>query len=568
MKKTTSLYILLAGCMVISSCRKNFGEINTDPGVVTTPDLKFLLSYSEEKLVTYQGTEWVWENMEQLMRYTQHATASPYEVTSNVNTRYRSYYLQILPNLFEIRRQIDQKADKDKYQRMAAVTYILQVLHGIKVTDMNGSVPYTEAVQGRYESQFNPVYDSQQTLFARWLDELNNAIGVLANASLPAQESYFNGDILYKSDWTKWIKLANTLKLRIAARLERQDQAKAIAIFKEVMQNTTGAIASDDAQLSYQSIDYLPFGTSGDINYRSTRYASTSIIQFMKTAADPRLAIYFEKNGLTGSYADTLTKYATALPAFINPADPLIAYQGGPADWSTNPAVAAYISNPFSVGNTNAGNTITRYTLISPLNRKFFSPKYNDPSASGQFRDVMVTAAETCLLIAEFIQKGYGAGVNTNGSAEDWYKKGVSFSIKTMNEIAKAAGSSTAFTGDGTAETNAYLNGAAVKFNGSNNLERIYIQQYLNLFRNPNEAFVFCRRTGYPRKASAYYAREVFNEAIPRRWWTTDPGEVNRQNWNAAMTEQGFTPNAQDIPTLSSQRVWYDKNAPVFGEGN
>jgi hypothetical protein len=34
------------------------------------------------------------------------------------------------------------------------------------------------------------------------------------------------------------------------------------------------------------------------------------------------------------------------------------------------------------------------------------------------------------------------------------------------------------------------------------------------------------------------------------------------------MQEQGFTPNAQDLPTLSTQRVWYDKPAPEFGEGN
>ena len=41
-----------------------------------------------------------------------------------------------------------------------------------------------------------------------------------------------------------------------------------------------------------------------------------------------------------------------------------------------------------------------------------------------------------------------------------------------------------------------------------------------------------------------------------------------KSNWNAAMQEQGFTPNAQDLPTLSTQRIWYDKASPAFGEGN
>jgi len=100
-----------------------------------------------------------------------------------------------------------------------------------------------------------------------------------------------------------------------------------------------------------------------------------------------------------------------------------------------------------------------------------------------------------------------------------------------------------------------------------NNLERIYIQAYLSMYRQANEAYVFCRRTGYPKTGSAYYGRETFNELIPRRFWLTDPGEVNRANWNTAMQQQGFTPNAQDLPTLSSQRIWYDKQAPEFGKG-
>lgn len=137
-----------------------------------------------------------------------------------------------------------------------------------------------------------------------------------------------------------------------------------------------------------------------------------------------------------------------------------------------------------------------------------------------------------------------------------------------MNNIAIAAESTTGFSGDGTTAINNYLNNPEVKFNGTNDLERIYIQEYLNLYRNPPEAFVFCRRTGYPKYSSTYYARETFNETVPRRWWTTDPGEVNRANWSSALQEEGFTPLAQDAPTLNKERVWYDKNAPVFGEGN
>ncbi|HRO45391.1 SusD/RagB family nutrient-binding outer membrane lipoprotein [Agriterribacter sp.] len=563
--KSVSKYIAVIGFAAIAgtSCEKQFGNINTDPTIVTTPDIKYLLSYSQERLMTYNGGEWIWEGMEQLFRFTQHVTASPYEVTGNVNGRYGVYYSQILPNLFEIRRQISTLPDKDQYQKMQEVTYIIQALHGIKVTDMNGSIPYTGAIKGRYEADYSPAYDTQESLFTTWLGELDNAISILSNSSLSNQLAYGNSDIFYQGDWTKWVKLANTLKLRIAARLDNQNAAKAQEIFKQVMQNAIGPIDNDDAQLKYTNPNFSPFGN--DINYRSARYGSTSIVNFLKAADDPRLPIYFESNDLTGSYEDTLAKYSTSLPAFIDPNDPHISFQGAPADWTTNPTVAGYISNAFAVGNTDPGNVVSRYFLISPINRKFFSPRLN--GATGDYTDVLVSNAESCLLVAEFIEKGYGNGIDTKGTAEDWYKKGVTSSIKTMNAIAVTAQSATGFSGNGDAEIAAYLNGPEVAFNGTNDLERIYIQQYLNFYRNASEAFVLVRRTGYPRNGSAYYAREPFNEQIPRRWWLTDPGEVNRNNWNAAMSEQGFTPNAQDVPTLSSQRIWYDKNAPDFGEG-
>jgi hypothetical protein len=557
--KKLSIYIATIALLIATglSCKKDFGEINTDPSIVTTPDVKFLLTYAEERMVTYQGTEWVWESMEQLLRYTQHITSDPYEVTTNVNSRYGVYYQSILPNLFEIRRQIGLKEDKEAYQKMAMITYILQVCHGIKVTDMNGSIPYSEAIMGRYESKYNPVYDTQETLFNTWLGQLDNAIDTLSDNSLPEQQTYSTSDIFYKSDWTKWIKLANTLKLRIAARLENQDAAKAKTIFQQVMTDPTGPIDNDASQLSYVSIDYTPQGDA--VNYRSIRYATTSIMKFLKSTNDPRLKIYFEDNDLVGAYKDTLTKYNVSLPSFIDPNDPLIQYQGAPADWTTNPTVAAFLSNPLAVGSS-------KYFLISPISRKFFSPRQN--GAVGDYIEMLVSNAESCLLIAEFIEKGYGDGIDTKGTAEDWYIKGVTSSINTMNSIAAAANSVTAFTGDGTAVINNYLEDEDIKFNGANDLERIYIQEYLNLYRNPSEAFVFARRTGYPKKTSTYYAREVFNDPIPRRWWLTDPGAVNRDNWNAALSAEGFTPNAQDIPTLNSQRIWYDKNAPDFGEGD
>lgn len=561
MKKSLSKYLLLLGfagtTVMAPSCKKGFGDTNTDPSVVVNPDIKFLLTYSEDRLATYMGGEYVWEGMEQLWRFTQHITSDPYEITGNVNSRYGTFYGAVMPNLFEIRRQIDAKADKDLYQKEAAITYIIQIVQGIKVTDMNGSIPYTEAEQGRYDAKYNPVYDTQETLFTTWLTELDNAIATLSAPAVAGEQNYGNADVFYKGDWTKWIKLANTLKLRIAARYENQNVAKTKEIFQQVMSDATGPISTDDAQLSYVSKNYG--GTGGDVNYRSIRYASQSIIKFLKASNDPRISLYFSPNGIDAGFKDTVAKYGTTLPSFISLSDPLIQFQGGPADWTTDPVRASYLSNALPVGPTS------KYFLMSTINRLFIAPKWNRNDDAANYTELLVSNAESCLMVAEFLQKGYGTSSST---AAEWYNKGVSSSIQTMNTIAKTADITPAFTDDGTATVNAYLANAQVTLDGTNDLERIYIQEYLNFFRNMNEGYVLCRRTGYPKYGSTYYGRETFNEVIPRRWWTSDPGEVNNANWSSALSEQGFTPLSQDINVLHNERVWYDKPAPEFGAGN
>lgn len=559
---TKKLGIVLLSSFILCnlSCKKDFAETNTNPSVVTKPDINALFTYSIENLESYQGTEWIWENLEQLLRFTQHLTTDPYELSTNINSRYKAYYNNILPNLFAIRNEVATRADKDRYKNISAVTYVVQVLHGLKVTDMNGSMPYSQAIQARSDNNFKPVYDNQKALYDTWLKELDAAIADLKGSGAD-QVNFGASDFFYKNEWTNWAKLANTLKLRIAVRYEKQDVETTKRIFKEVMTDAVGPIDNDDlAQLVYDKPDHNPIGN--DIDYRSPRFGTSSIVNFLKSTNDPRLKIYFSPNDLVGSFKDVLAANNKTLPSFININDPLIMYQGGPADWTTDPTVAQYYKTAFPV---TAG---VSYKLMSTINKKFFAPRYGN-NTTGKMLDYMVTYAETCFYIAEFIQKGYGVGFSTKGSAEDWYKKGITSSIKTMNKIAVNAASTTGFEGNGETEISTYLNQASVKFNGVNDLERIYIQEYLNFYRLANEAFTFCRRTGYPKNNSSYYKRNAWNEPIPRRYALDEPPVgTNNENWLKGQQEQGFTPGNKELGVLSSQRLWFDKTSPNFGEGN
>jgi hypothetical protein len=559
--KRKYIYIIITALTTLftSSCTKDFETVNVNPNVVTDVDVRLLFTSSLVPMQTSRGGEYWNEGFTHFLSACQLVTGQSYAVaTTGVNGRYNLFYSSVLPNLVEIRRLIALKADKEKYEQINAITYIPQVMMALKVSDMNGSMPYTEANKGRDEAKYSPKYDSQESLYTVWLKELTDAVIILQKNS-GNQVSLGNNDVFFTGDITKWIKLANSLKLRIAARYQNQDATKTTQIFKEVMADAIGPFSSNADQLVHTNSSYYPFGVDGyNIDIYSRHFAVGTAIEFLKSSSDPRLGIYYDKNSLQGSYKDSLVKYSKTLPSWINPDDTKIMYQGGPADFQSNPAVSTYFVNPFNGGGPN------RYQLISTVNRKFFAPTVN--GGSGTVVDVMFSYAEVCLQIAEFIQKGYGSGVNTKGTAAEWYNKGVRASAKSMNDIAVAAGSTSYTNID--ALVDVQLASAKVKLDGTNDLEKIYIQELLNFYREPNEAFTLARRTGYPKFNSTLLAREVITDVLPRRWWRLDPGQVNRINWSAAMTDQGFTPNDFTISKLNSERIWFDKKAPAYGSGN
>ena len=556
MKNLKNIFIVVGLIACLSACTKDFADINTNPQVMIDPKVHYLFAFASE--ATQDGiAALLYEGMEQYMRWGQLTVSDDYEPGSmDMHSRYNNLYSTLLPHLFEIRRIIETYPDKEAYMKLWAATYVVQVYATLRVTDVYGSIPYSEAIKGRYESKLDPVYDNQQSLFNKFYDELTEANRILQDASLPIQAFDTSYDIFFNGDWTKWSRLANSLLLRLATRFEGQDQAKTIAIFRQVMQDPVGPMASESDAFRFFKPTANPFG--GDIDYRSVRYANRHVVNFMKATVDLRLGMYYSPNGLVGSFKDTLALYEVTLPSFIDMDDPLINFQGGVVNWSDPDAV--YTKTPFRVSNASS------YALISTINRNFFAPKRN--GATGNYTDIYLGYAETCFYIAEFIRKGHNAGFDAKGTAEDWYNKGVRSSIRSMYDISINAQSFAPIaTDDFDASVNAYMENPLVKFDAANGLEQIMIQQYLNFFRSSNEVWAFVRRTGYPKFNSTILKREVMDRTIPRRLWTLEPMTLNRANWENACRDQGFTLRERTETILASERLWWDKNNPAYGDG-
>jgi hypothetical protein len=125
-------------------------------------------------------------------------------------------------------------ADAEGYARHAGIARILQAYTIITLVDFFGSVPYSEAFQG--SANFNPALDDEAALYDLALGMLNQAKLDLSTAlTTNNPPGYLNpvapaiNDLYYSNNYTRWIKLANTLKLKIYLNLRLTQAATATA---------------------------------------------------------------------------------------------------------------------------------------------------------------------------------------------------------------------------------------------------------------------------------------------------------------------------------------------------
>ncbi len=106
-----------------------------------------------------------------------------------------------------------------------------------RATDLYDDMPYSEA-GGAFQELFYPKYDTQEEIYMNIMETLKNAAAELSEYQFQtdAQESKFSSvDILCNGDLDKWIRMANSLRLRMAMRLCHVNQSTAISTIKELV---------------------------------------------------------------------------------------------------------------------------------------------------------------------------------------------------------------------------------------------------------------------------------------------------------------------------------------------
>ena len=618
--KANKILIALSLLAVVgmTSCRKEFAELNMKPSAVITEEPSFLLTAAEAAFETNDYTFWFY-NQALFATWSQMGTTGIFKedtflMPTGVN-RQTSYYA-MLTYRNQINKYIEDN-DHPESKAYAAMCGVLAIYGAIYASDINGDIQYTEACQYRNGGTLTPKYDTVEELYDLWVKELDDYIKIFKDDT---QVVVGKQDIIYGGNMDKWARMANTLKLKIAVRLYNNNASKAAEIAKGVLSNSAGYIDSMDDAFIYHKADK---DTGGDLAYQTgnglSGYMSGSsekVVKYMVDSRDPRVRFFYTKNGFNSKIIqefivegkkDDLPPYVLEninLDADGNFAsykleEPWNRYFGRPVVWEMSPEYEAMKGIYFDYTTRyqlTVGNANKSYSVFSTMSEEmvrgrvdFTLPTIPGGPVKQDTEDVpwwgmYLGAGETNLYLAELANLGA-----ISGNAKNYYERGVELSVREWDYVAgknkipyyKATYDYDPLEvsielKDGEIETMLATDG--VKWDGS--MEKIYLQQLMNFTMMPDEFFVTARRSGYPKLGSKYLPFTEFSKfartAIPRRFEFTDPlpTDIMHDIRLANLKAQGFTTGSNQsgaghntTTVLNTERLWQDKNAPQWGEG-
>ena len=335
---------------------------------------------------------------------------------------------------------------------VAAMATIVKVEALHRVTDMYGPIPYIHFGSGT----LGTTYDRQQDVYKRFFAELDSAIDVLTPLAESGGKLLPDYDNVYEGDVARWVKFANTLRLRLALRVVYADPALAQREAEKSATCSLGFIetAAQRAQLLHGRLTY--FHPNYDIAYNfnagEVRMGATMDC-YMNGYSDPRLAAYFVPASSDNKYHGV--------------------------------RLGVHNMNP------------TRYAGIYVSN-------LNIDRASTPI--VWMTAAESFFLRAEAALRGWNMG----GSAKSFYEAGIraSFSENSvsgednyiMNSTSKPSRYVDRTNGGNAASAPSTITIAwDDEADFETNLERIITQKWIAMYPDGCEGWAEFRRTGCPR---------------------------------------------------------------------
>lgn len=320
--KNTKRNLMFAVCLSFAACTSNYLTLNSDPYGITDDEMQRDGYAVKSALVgmanavispdvnTTQFTEVLlgcslcgymapakdgWNNV----------TIANYNPTDDwTNVLMASD--RIIPVVYTNYKTLKQVTDDPV---ILAVGEVIKVAAMHRVTDTYGPVPYSKIGQN---GEINVPYDSQEEVYRTMFSELDAALEVL----LENRTNNFSAsaDVIYGGNVEKWIRFANSLKLRLAMRISYADPELSKEMAESAVNGEVGVMTSNDDNAMFSA-----WGTKGNTIRAAVMYniathddhtacttqsgdshAAAEIICYMNGYNDPRRTKFFTETEWTG----------------------------------------------------------------------------------------------------------------------------------------------------------------------------------------------------------------------------------------------------------------------------
>ncbi len=341
-----------------------------------------------------------------------------------------------------------------------AISQLTRIHAMQQIATMQGPLPYTQVKAGETQVPF----DDEPTAWKAMFDDLDKVIVTLKNAAASGvSEDLAEVDQIYRGDCSKWLKFANTLKLRMAIRISSADaelaKTKAEEAVADGVMTSVSESAYDNTNSGQTNNGYKIVHDWGELR------ANACLVSYMNGYKDPRRAAYFSK----------------AAPS-LGSSEEYVGVRSG-------------TQNPPSPGN---------YSQYSSF--KMAVEAIGESAHAGANPQAIMYASEAAFLRAEGALKGWNMG----GSAKELYETGIRLGFEEFGVSGADAyiADNTSTPGDHDDPLNSadsYVNKSEITIawdeaaTAEQKLEKIITQKWIANLLNPIEGWADFRRTGYPQ---------------------------------------------------------------------
>ncbi|MEP6949844.1 MAG: SusD/RagB family nutrient-binding outer membrane lipoprotein [Ginsengibacter sp.] len=501
---------ILIFIVLISGCTKKFDELNTDPTTFSslTPST-IPNAFAKAEYQGIYGDPGIYELARALFpdywcQFYADGGGAPSDryviVQDWIISQWNSVYTITWPTIKQV---IEATKNTDPGENAIAKIWKAYIFH--YQTDYYGPVPYFQAGTG----QLSIPYDSQHDIYYDLFGTLDSAVTTLKGLADTTAHPYGDNDLIYHGDVGRWIKLANTLRLRLALRISFVEPDKAKTEAEKAV--SLGVMTSNDDNALMDVQPASPNGLNEMSPWEGFRM-SASMESYLKGYTDPRMTVYYSP-AANGQYR-------------------------GLRNGLTSAQLGADSRNSLD----STSNIGVKWALDDEGTNKL----------------TVMYSAEAFFLRAEGALNGWNMG----GTAQELYEQGIKTSMQqwsiTDNTLIDSYISGTSVP----VALNDFLNSPAVatipvKFSADPETERqqIITQKWIALFPDGIEGWAELRRTGYPK---LYPIANSENQDVPKdsvmRRFTFVPYEY--QTNGKAVLQTGVP--SLNGPDKASTHVWWD----------